>query len=243
MNLICLKPSNISFSSLWSLAWFSSWIWSQVLLCYDSSSTNPLPWRSYSSTWKLYDIFSSSSWKFVCSMNDLSQQSSRRSSVEYILLQCLWKVMWNSFNEEILEGVRDLYQSRASPPNENINNFMRTYSWYISNLSISLWNSNKCCVGLSPTSSLKLGRISSQTLMSGTTFVKPKTFVKSKGSNLAAIRATKELDILKPVESPVNHVESSNQGVARWMIRFSWMPIPCSPSRNISKLCRTPGKI
>jgi len=38
---------------------------------------------------------------------------------------------------------------------------------------------------------------------------------KFKGAILVAIQATKELDILKPVESTVNHMDSFDNGVVR----------------------------
>jgi hypothetical protein len=142
------------------------------------------------------------------------------NSDEYILLQYLWKTAWNSFNDEMLEGSRYLYQSRVSPPRLNMNSFIKRYSWWIPSWCTSLWNSNKFWAWLSSLSSLKLGRCSSQTLRSRTIFGKPEIFVNSKGANLVAIQVVKEIDMLETMESLVNQVESSNQGVAKWKIKI-----------------------
>jgi hypothetical protein len=42
---------------------------------------------------------------------------------------------------------------------------------------------------------------------------KPGTFEKSKGENLQATFATIQSDILNPMESPMNHMDPSSQGV------------------------------
>ena len=145
----------------------------------------------------IYSVSSSLLEETTCWISEWnsSQQCSKRSSWEKYLSHRWWNAKWNYFKDDILEGGKYLYHSRASPSNEYINIFMSTYSSCIFNWAMHWWNLMRWSEGLSSFLYLNQGRKSPQISIRRTRCGKPWIAETPIGENLLDKRAANAFDI------------------------------------------------